>query len=63
MTIEGTVIYNDSGSLFKAGTVIKYTPYGSPTLNLECNTLNNLEFTNATKMNLILLISFKLVKN
>ena len=49
MTIEGTVIYNDSGSLFKAGTVIKYTPYGSPTLNLECNTLNNLEFTNATK--------------
>lgn len=49
MTIEGNVSYAESGSTFKAGSIIKYTPYGSPTLKLECNTLNNLEFTNATK--------------
>lgn len=49
MTIDGNVLYSESGSTFKAGTTIKYTPYGSPTLNLDCNTLNNLEFTNATK--------------
>lgn len=49
LEISGNVTYNNDGSLFKSGTSIKYVPYGSPSMKIECENLDNLNVESATK--------------
>lgn len=49
LTLSGNISYKDSGSTFMANSTIKYMPYGSPVLKLECDNINDLVFENATK--------------
>lgn len=49
LEITGNIIYNAEGSQVKSGTSLKYIPYGSPSLKIECDNLDNLTITNAEK--------------
>lgn len=49
LDITGNITYNEEGSLVKSGTSLKYIPYGSPSMKIECDNIDNLTIENAEK--------------
>lgn len=50
MTIKGEASYSSSGTTFKSGTKITYSPFAAGTMKLNTNNLNGIKITGAEKI-------------